>query len=176
MDGGWSPSLCRYLFPKHFFFPLFFGKHNSRPDLTSQWQPQVKLIGRGPAGVSPAHHWVWNWTVPSLSQLWKFTFLFQRKKQNKTKNEKSKWKNTQHSNQHSKMDFDYYCRGWKGKNLVNIDVLFIPHRNRLVNMCEKYVLFKALGGGYSQNKGPVRGGAESAPYSENALPRGLYHR
>ncbi len=37
-------------------------------------------------------------------------------------------------------------------------------------MCEKYVLFKALGGGYSQNKGPARGGAESAPYSENALP------
>jgi hypothetical protein len=48
------------------------------------------------------------------------------------------------------MDFDYYCRDWKRKNLVNIDVLFIPHRNRLVNMCGKYVLFKALGGGYNQ--------------------------
>jgi hypothetical protein len=48
------------------------------------------------------------------------------------------------------MDFDYYCRDWKRKNLVNIDVLFIPHRNRLVNMCGKYVLFKALGGGYHQ--------------------------
>ncbi len=27
---------------------------------TSFWHPQVKLSGRGQAGLSPAHHWVWN--------------------------------------------------------------------------------------------------------------------
>jgi hypothetical protein len=43
------------------FFPLFFLYF-----LEAQWQtqpdkllaPQVKLIGRGPAGASPALHWV----------------------------------------------------------------------------------------------------------------------
>jgi len=35
------------------------------------------------------------------------------------------------------------------------------------------LLGKALGGGHSQNKGPLRGGAEVASYSENALPQGL---
>ncbi len=30
----------------------FFG-----PDLTRHWNPQVKVIGSGPVGVSPALHW-----------------------------------------------------------------------------------------------------------------------
>jgi hypothetical protein len=63
-----------------FFFSCFFGKHNSRPDLTSHWQPEVKLIGRGgPAGVSPAHHWVWTWTVPSSFTALKFYFSVSEK-------------------------------------------------------------------------------------------------
>jgi len=33
-------------------------KHNRRSNLRSRWQPQVKLIDRGPAGVSLAPHWV----------------------------------------------------------------------------------------------------------------------
>jgi hypothetical protein len=32
----------------------FFLKHNSRPDLTSCWHPQLKLISRGLAGISAA--------------------------------------------------------------------------------------------------------------------------
>jgi hypothetical protein len=36
------------------------------------------------------------------------------------------------------------------------------------------VLGEALGGAHSQNyKGPTRGRAEAAPYSENALPQGF---
>ncbi len=38
---------------------LFFFEHNTRPDLTSRWHLQVKL-NEGPAGISPAHHWVWT--------------------------------------------------------------------------------------------------------------------
>jgi hypothetical protein len=38
-----------------FLFFLFFESKN-RPDLTSHLDPQVKLYGRGPAGVSPALH------------------------------------------------------------------------------------------------------------------------
>jgi hypothetical protein len=41
-------------------FVCFWWKHNSRPNQTSHWHPQVKLIGRGPTGVSIANHWVWN--------------------------------------------------------------------------------------------------------------------
>ncbi len=37
------------------FFLVFF-MHNSRPDLTSNWHPQVKLSGR--EGLPPAHQWV----------------------------------------------------------------------------------------------------------------------
>jgi len=37
---------------------LFLLKDNGRPDVTSSWHRQVKLIGRGLAGVSPALHWV----------------------------------------------------------------------------------------------------------------------
>ncbi len=34
-------------------------QHKSRPNLTNnRWQPQVKLIGRRPAPISPAHRWV----------------------------------------------------------------------------------------------------------------------
>jgi hypothetical protein len=39
---------------------------------------------------------------------------------------KANEKNIQHSNQHSKMDFDYYCRDWKRKNLVNIRCPIYP--------------------------------------------------
>jgi len=56
-----DPLLMQISLPKasFFFFFCFFGKHKSRPALTSHWKPQIKLIGRGgPAGVSPAHHWV----------------------------------------------------------------------------------------------------------------------
>jgi len=39
-------------------FYFYFLNHNSRPDLTSSWHPQVKLSGRGQAGLSPAQQWV----------------------------------------------------------------------------------------------------------------------
>jgi hypothetical protein len=35
---------------------LVYFEDNNRPDLTSHWHPQVKLNGRGPAGVSLALH------------------------------------------------------------------------------------------------------------------------
>jgi hypothetical protein len=45
-----EPQAIRSLF--------FLLKHSGRPDVTSSWHRQVKLIGRGLAGVSPAFHWV----------------------------------------------------------------------------------------------------------------------
>jgi hypothetical protein len=55
---------CLYLKDIFFFlfFLYFFGKHNMKLNLTTYWHPQVKLIGRGPAGVSSLHHWVWTRT------------------------------------------------------------------------------------------------------------------
>jgi len=32
-----------------FFLSFFLLMHNGRPNQTSSWQPQVKLIGKGPA-------------------------------------------------------------------------------------------------------------------------------
>ncbi len=43
-----EPQAIRSLF--------FLLKHNGRPDVTSNWHRQVKLIRRGLAGVSPAFH------------------------------------------------------------------------------------------------------------------------
>jgi len=43
-----------------FGFLFFLLKHNSRLDLPNRWHPQVKLIGRGPAGVQPTLHGVWT--------------------------------------------------------------------------------------------------------------------
>jgi hypothetical protein len=39
-----------------FFFLFFEEQQQTRPD--SRWQLKVKLIGKGPAGVSRPHHWV----------------------------------------------------------------------------------------------------------------------
>jgi hypothetical protein len=49
----------------------FWWKHNSRPNQTSHRHPQVKLIGRGPTGVSIANHWVLNprpFVIPGISE------------------------------------------------------------------------------------------------------------
>jgi len=44
----------------HTEFLIFFSfeAQFSRPNLTNCWHPQVKLIGQGLAGLSPAHDWV----------------------------------------------------------------------------------------------------------------------
>jgi hypothetical protein len=34
--------------PQFIYFYFIFRKHKGRPDWTSHWHPQVKLIGRGP--------------------------------------------------------------------------------------------------------------------------------
>jgi hypothetical protein len=39
---------------------IYIYKHNSRPDQQAHWQPQVKLSGKGKAGLSLAHQWVWE--------------------------------------------------------------------------------------------------------------------
>ncbi len=45
----------------HLWNIFVFLKHNSRPNLTSHWHPQVKLIGRGLARVSsPVHNCIWR--------------------------------------------------------------------------------------------------------------------
>jgi len=47
----------------HFF--LFHLKHNNGPNLTSCWQPQDKLINKGPTRIPHVFHWVW-----ALNQCW----------------------------------------------------------------------------------------------------------
>jgi hypothetical protein len=37
---------------------VFLVEAQQRPNQTNHWHPQVKLIGRGPTGVSTANHWV----------------------------------------------------------------------------------------------------------------------
>jgi hypothetical protein len=39
---------------------FFFGKDNNKPNLTSHWHSQVKLIGKMLTRVSPTFHWVWT--------------------------------------------------------------------------------------------------------------------
>jgi hypothetical protein len=55
------PAMLKYLCAS-WFFPapsLFFkAQQQTKPD--KPFAPQVKFIGRGPAGVSPTHHWVWT--------------------------------------------------------------------------------------------------------------------
>jgi hypothetical protein len=41
-----------------FIFSFFFGEDKHQSQLTSTWHPQVKLSGRGPAGLSLADQWV----------------------------------------------------------------------------------------------------------------------
>jgi len=37
-------------------FVFFFGKHNNKPNLTSHWHPQVKLISKMLTRISPTFH------------------------------------------------------------------------------------------------------------------------
>jgi hypothetical protein len=50
-------SQYKVLLIEIFFF--FFWKHNNKPNPTSHWHPQVKLIGIGPTRLSPTQQWVW---------------------------------------------------------------------------------------------------------------------
>jgi hypothetical protein len=64
--------------------PYFYFESQQQPQQTQPdkplWHPQVKLIDRGPAGVSPAHHWAWtqdffDWgpRVPEWTYQWAIT-------------------------------------------------------------------------------------------------------
>ncbi len=42
------------------YYYYFLLKHKNRPNLTSHWHRQVKLIGKVLTGVSPVLQWVWT--------------------------------------------------------------------------------------------------------------------
>jgi len=83
---GWREPICSAygIFPKFYFFKKNFGKHKGRPDRTSRWHPQVKLIGRGPKktrsftsftplGLNPgSQNGLYPWAVVTPDEFWPF--------------------------------------------------------------------------------------------------------
>ncbi len=55
------PAMLKYLCASWFVrAPSLFSKAQQQTKPDNPFAPQVKFIGRGPAGVSPTHHWVWT--------------------------------------------------------------------------------------------------------------------
>jgi hypothetical protein len=55
------PAMLKYLCASWFFWaPSLFSKAQQQTKPDKPFAPQVKFIGKGPARVSPTHHWVWT--------------------------------------------------------------------------------------------------------------------